>query len=120
MTKFERREQEERQIETLAQEAAPHLKVPREQAGRQVVSTHEKVDQIPALTKPQTGQHHQETKDLSFPRPDRSPRRGSSKDQNATAELHWTQKCLHRQGPKSPGKVSEWSQKLLRLWWRCQ
>ena len=63
MTKFERREQEERQTETLAQEAAPHLKVQREQARRQVVSTHRKVDQIPALTNPQTSQHHQETKD---------------------------------------------------------
>lgn len=89
MTQFERCEQEGRQIETLAQEAAPHLEAQREQARRQVISTPKQGDQTVALTKAHTGQHHQETKDLSSPRPDRSHRRGgSNKDQNATAELH--------------------------------
>lgn len=69
MTQFERCEQEGRQTETLAQEAAPHLEAQREQARRQVISTPKQGNQTAALTKPQTGQHHQETKDLSSPVP---------------------------------------------------
>ena len=53
MTKFERCEQEERQTETLAQEAARHLQAQREQARRPAISIHQKVGQIPAPTKPQ-------------------------------------------------------------------
>lgn len=114
MTKFERCEQEERQTETLAQNAAVHLQAQREQspqAGHK--HTHKKVGQIPARLNPSGSTTSLNQRGLSSPCPGGSPARTRMPQWSFTGF-----KCL-RKGPGSPGRCLSWAQKLLRLWWRC-
>lgn len=75
------------------------------------------------LSKPQTSEDHQKTKELSFAGPDRESPRGEKlflsgeapDHQKATAELHSIQKSLRGKAPWPAGKISGMAQKLVKL-----